>query len=201
MQGTNREPCCSPWPVVCGVGMPLMVTELSCRCVHVCALRLQESGAYDAFETTLEILRMRLAHPNADPATYTQLDPRYAAFVKCQGAPEAPAPAGVRPQPGEVTSREADNGGGGEVEAVAGSGMVSLTGDKGSRTVNTGVVRGRRRRRSAADKRRLGLCSLSWLDGDPPPCYYCKDKYEQMVPGGAACCWVEHLGVCPRIWA
>lgn len=42
-----------------------------------------EDGRYDAFATLLEILRVRLLHPTADPASYRDLDARFKRFSEC----------------------------------------------------------------------------------------------------------------------
>jgi hypothetical protein len=162
---------------------------------------LQESSAYDAFETTLEILRMRVAHPGADPATYASLDPAYAAFMECRGAPavatvlegavHTPGAGQRNAGEGAAAGKDSDVHGAPQAAEGAAEAVSSLTG-------TTGVKRSRRYKSKV--KHAPGLCSLSWLDGEPPPCYFCQDPHEQMVPGGAACCWAENLSVCPRVW-
>mmetsp|Transcript_36676 Transcript_36676/g.92646 ORF Transcript_36676/g.92646 Transcript_36676/m.92646 type:complete len:581 (-) Transcript_36676:360-2102(-) len=49
---------------------------------------MHDTGAYDAFETTLEILRMKLKYPGVDPATYVKRDPEFADFVNCRSEGE-----------------------------------------------------------------------------------------------------------------
>ncbi|GFR41320.1 hypothetical protein Agub_g2004 [Astrephomene gubernaculifera] len=46
-----------------------------------------EDGRYDAFETLMEVLRMRRDYPGVDPSQYTALDKRFADFVNCQLEP------------------------------------------------------------------------------------------------------------------
>lgn len=58
---------------------------------------MRESGAYDAFETLLEILRVRLLHPKAKPEEYAKLDADFAAFERC-ASPHARVPP-PKPQP------------------------------------------------------------------------------------------------------
>ncbi|GLC45721.1 hypothetical protein PLESTB_000505900 [Pleodorina starrii] len=44
---------------------------------------LGEDGRYDAFETTMEILRVRKEHPGVPPEKYTKVDERFRKFVDC----------------------------------------------------------------------------------------------------------------------
>uniref|UniRef100_A0A7S3QYI9 Exostosin GT47 domain-containing protein n=1 Tax=Dunaliella tertiolecta TaxID=3047 RepID=A0A7S3QYI9_DUNTE len=48
---------------------------------------MQESGRYDAFETTLEVLRVRVDHPGVAPQEYAQVDSDFKKFMAC-GAEE-----------------------------------------------------------------------------------------------------------------
>lgn len=41
------------------------------------------AGKYDAFETTLEVLRVQQAHPDADPKDYIKLDEDFKRFMYC----------------------------------------------------------------------------------------------------------------------
>ncbi|KAG1666621.1 hypothetical protein FOA52_005830, partial [Chlamydomonas sp. UWO 241] len=43
-----------------------------------------DDGRYDAFATVMEILRVRLEHPNAQPSEYAKVDERWAKFATCQ---------------------------------------------------------------------------------------------------------------------
>eukprot|EP00798_Chlamydomonas_sp_ICE-L_P013327 gene13328-19166_t len=56
-----------------------------------------ETGAYDAFETILEILRIKILYPDAAPSDYASLDADFNRFMNCgaeelgvAGVPEAP---------------------------------------------------------------------------------------------------------------
>jgi len=53
-----------------------------------------EDGRYDAFYTTMEIMRVRLVHPYAHPAKYASLDERFRKFMRCElgEAPRASSP-------------------------------------------------------------------------------------------------------------
>jgi hypothetical protein len=173
----------------------------------VCRACLQESGAYDAFETTLEILRMRVAHPGADPATYASLDPAYAAFMECRGAPAvATVPEGAVHKPGGEQQNTGGSDGaaqgsaGDKASDVPGAQQAADGAAKAVLPVAGSAAAKRSRKRKAPVKRTPGLCSLSWFESEPPPCYFCQDPHEQMVPGGSACCWAENLSLCPRVW-
>eukprot|EP00955_Chlamydomonas_euryale_P081845 363632-Chlamydomonas_euryale.AAC.7 len=41
------------------------------------------SGKYDAFESTLEVLRAMRDYPDANPADYATLDASFRAFMEC----------------------------------------------------------------------------------------------------------------------
>ena len=58
------------------------------RCVRCCLRR------YDAFYTTMEILRVRLSHPLAHPKEYSSLDVRFRKFMGCE---LGEAPRGNKP--------------------------------------------------------------------------------------------------------
>ncbi|PNH10645.1 putative glucuronosyltransferase, partial [Tetrabaena socialis] len=55
---------------------------------------LGEDGRYDAFESTLEVLRVRRAHPAAPQADFRRLDPDFDAFMDCRD------PSGFKRQSG-----------------------------------------------------------------------------------------------------
>eukprot|EP00798_Chlamydomonas_sp_ICE-L_P024846 gene24846-10500_t len=43
-----------------------------------------EDGRYDAYETVMEILRVRLLYPDAKPGEFSKLDKDFAAFMECR---------------------------------------------------------------------------------------------------------------------
>ncbi|GFR49303.1 hypothetical protein Agub_g11325 [Astrephomene gubernaculifera] len=51
-----------------------------------------EDGRYDAFETLVQVLRMRAVYPSLAPEEYGYVDPAFAAFMNCQ---EPPLPGDV----------------------------------------------------------------------------------------------------------
>lgn len=44
------------------------------------------------------------------------------------------------------------------------------------------------------------LCSQSTLDSTPPSCLKCIERFNGIIPGGAACCNANNLAQCPRSW-
>lgn len=46
-----------------------------------------EDGRFDAFETTLEVLRVKAAYPRAPPEQYRALDADFDAFLDCRDPP------------------------------------------------------------------------------------------------------------------
>ena len=44
---------------------------------------LRVTGKYDAFETVMEILRMKVRYPNALPFEFADLDPEFESFMRC----------------------------------------------------------------------------------------------------------------------
>ena len=50
---------------------------------YSCCRRARNARRYDAFEMTLEVLRMQQQYPGADPAQYVQLDEQFRSFVQC----------------------------------------------------------------------------------------------------------------------
>ncbi len=54
---------------------------LVCICVHVC---VHVCTLQDAFETTLEILRMMQKHPGVPHDQYESIDPEFKSFMECR---------------------------------------------------------------------------------------------------------------------
>jgi hypothetical protein len=48
---------------------------------------MQEDGRYDAFEMTMEILRMKSAYPQLRPEDYVTKDESFRKFLSCESAP------------------------------------------------------------------------------------------------------------------
>ncbi|GIL82050.1 hypothetical protein Vretifemale_10996, partial [Volvox reticuliferus] len=72
--------------------LPTKQARMHCAAQHmlystITGAVLGEDGRYDAFETTLEILRVRAAHPDAPQEDFRRLDPDFAAFMDCQRPP------------------------------------------------------------------------------------------------------------------
>lgn len=65
------------------------MTKLRCAAQHIAfstytGAYMGESGRYDAYETLLEVLRAKAAHPHAAPEELRRLDPRFDAFMDCR---------------------------------------------------------------------------------------------------------------------
>ncbi|GLC51474.1 hypothetical protein PLESTB_000506400 [Pleodorina starrii] len=80
---------------------------------------LGEDGRYDAFETTMEILRVRKEHPGVPPEKYTKVDERFRKFVDCDLDGPDPLPLCTqgmkrqfpdRPACGECRRKDGTNG-------------------------------------------------------------------------------------------
>ena len=54
-----------------------------------------EDGRYDAFETLMEVLRMRRDHPGVPPARYAEVDRHFADFMACRPGQSGAACLGV----------------------------------------------------------------------------------------------------------
>eukprot|EP00798_Chlamydomonas_sp_ICE-L_P028891 gene28891-32083_t len=75
--------------VVDGGRLESMQSKLHCVAQHLAYSSLSgsfmgESGKFDAFETIMEILRMKSKFPKAMPFEYYDLDPEYVKFMDCQ---------------------------------------------------------------------------------------------------------------------
>ncbi|KAG2452459.1 hypothetical protein HYH02_002701 [Chlamydomonas schloesseri] len=81
-----------------------------------------EDGRYDAFETLMQVLRMRATYPSLGPEEYAYVDASFAAFMKCEahlpGAGAATAAAAGAGAAGSGSSRSRGSG----VAAVAAAG-------------------------------------------------------------------------------
>jgi len=53
---------------------------------------LGDDGRYDAFETVMEILRMRLQYPDLPPEKYADSDADFARFMRCESMPQQTPP-------------------------------------------------------------------------------------------------------------
>ncbi|KAG2423974.1 hypothetical protein HXX76_014913 [Chlamydomonas incerta] len=76
-----------------GAALAARADSLPCAAQHlfwsgVSGAFMQEDGRWDAFEFTLEILRMQQAHPDLDPAQYAARDEQFRTFLYCGEAGE-----------------------------------------------------------------------------------------------------------------
>ncbi|KAG2448653.1 hypothetical protein HYH02_006010 [Chlamydomonas schloesseri] len=71
-----------------------MQSRLHCAAQHMfysssLGAIIGEDGRYDAFETIIEILRVRKAHPDTPPEQYVEVDERFRKFANCElGGPD-----------------------------------------------------------------------------------------------------------------
>ncbi|KAG2430415.1 hypothetical protein HXX76_009940 [Chlamydomonas incerta] len=92
-----------------------------------------EDGAFDAFETALEVLRVRAAHPDARQEDFRKLDAAFDAFMDCR-EPPGPRPAfsrlsGLLPDAPALAQLQAEEA----AEAAAEAAEAAARGSKGSR--------------------------------------------------------------------
>ncbi|EFJ49510.1 acetylglucosaminyltransferase [Volvox carteri f. nagariensis] len=135
-----------------------------------------EDGRYDAFETTLEVLRVKAAHPDAPPESYRKLDPDFDTFMRCRDPPGWKVSGPVPDMWGML-----DGGGGGE------SGLGAGVGGKGG----------------AVAEQQNPLCSHSIMDRGRLPCerFVQGSSKTHGIPGGIICARSRHnLAKCPRTW-
>ncbi|GIL43909.1 hypothetical protein Vafri_1495 [Volvox africanus] len=175
-----------------------------------------ESGKFDAFETTLEILRAKAAHPDAAPGQLRQLDPQFDAFMDCRD-PDQPYPAtsgsethsslSSSPSPSLVAAMdESSNDVAADADAIDSHSSspwrqqqpwqrASSTATSGSRDSDSG---------SNSDSSRR-LCSVSYFDVDDPDTPTCRSlsfKNRGPLYGGLMCIRQPmELAHCPRPWS
>jgi len=143
---------------------------------------MQEDGRYDAFETLMWILRMRLKYPEAPPEQYRQLDREFAHFLECR----------LSPAQEESGSSSTVSNGGGE--------MTMLTKNKKDATNEGPSKRVVETKESGQRGAQLPLCSLSRYDAAEASCHSCFLRHHHFVPGGAICCGAPNLASCHRPW-
>ncbi|KAG1674838.1 hypothetical protein FOA52_015226 [Chlamydomonas sp. UWO 241] len=163
-----------------------MQDKLACAAQHllygsITGGVLGDAGKYDAFESTLEVLRAMQAYPDADPSEYSALDAEFKAFMECRDTADASPPP---PRP-PVAPAELDAKGRMKKRRGRGGAPIGLNGYD------------------------TMLCSHSWLDakmGDSaprPPCRECLVGASPThgYPGGAICCGSGgDVSACPRPW-
>ncbi|KAG2434452.1 hypothetical protein HYH02_012282 [Chlamydomonas schloesseri] len=71
-----------------GAGLAARTASLPCAAQHlfwsgISGAFMQEDGRWDAFEMTLEILRMQQTYPGLDPAQYAARDEQFRTFLHC----------------------------------------------------------------------------------------------------------------------
>ncbi|GIL87530.1 hypothetical protein Vretifemale_15566 [Volvox reticuliferus] len=148
-----------------------------------------EDGRYDAFETTLEVLRVKAAHPDAPPEMYRKLDLDFDKFMGCRDPPGWNVSGPVPDLWGLIglgTGAVTTPGG------VPGAGVLG-TGPQGQAAGTGGSVA----------VLRNPLCSHSVKDRGRLPCerFVHGSSKTHGIPGGIMCARSRHnLAKCPRIW-
>ncbi|KAG2482087.1 hypothetical protein HYH03_018962 [Edaphochlamys debaryana] len=102
-----------------------------------------EDGRFDAFETTLEVLRVMRQHPDAPPESYRAIDKDFDAFMDCRDPPGFKWLSGIPEESNPWADLEADaaassNGGAG----VGGTGGAGGDGSKDAGAESKGAGAG-----------------------------------------------------------
>lgn len=68
--------------------LPPLQTQLACAAQHIFWSSiyggvLGDDGRYDAFETVMEILRVKLLYPDLEPGRYVEKDEAFRRFMHC----------------------------------------------------------------------------------------------------------------------
>ncbi|GIL79650.1 hypothetical protein Vretimale_12247 [Volvox reticuliferus] len=156
-----------------------------------------EDGAYDAFETLTQVLRMRAMYPNVAPEEYEFVDSAFAAFMECR----EPPPSALRQMTAAVMAAKS-----GMQRALAGSGVLrrppphrrqaanASSGTTGLSTLMSSAASG--------PVVRQALCSHSALPTPgAPSCSRCVRRRGRLLnPGGTICCNTRELAKCLRLW-
>ncbi|KXZ45289.1 hypothetical protein GPECTOR_56g385 [Gonium pectorale] len=157
-----------------------MQTRLRCAAQHffyssIVGGLFGEDGRYDAFESTLEVLRVKALHPTAPPQDYRRLDPDFDAFMDC------------RDPPGFKVSGPAPD-------------QYNLLSGKGSSAAAARKAAGGQQGGAQAEN---PLCSHNIMDRGRLPCerFVQGSSKTHGLQGGVVCARTRpHLASCPRIW-
>jgi len=193
--------------IVDGGKLGSMQKTLACAAQHLVYSSitggiLGDEGKYDAFETTLEVLRAMHDHPGAPPDQLQNLDPDFRLFMHC-GVTEGPFA-----------------GDGQELNTTIGEASIEAHVPRSEEWIKESkplinfpqpltIPLGLRRRVPAKPPTNYsyGLCSHSLVDehqgGLRPSCSDCLmgSSNTHGIPGGAACCGSRgRLERCLRFW-
>ncbi|KAG1671535.1 hypothetical protein FOA52_011255 [Chlamydomonas sp. UWO 241] len=198
-----------------GRALAALQANLACAAQHlsyssVAGGFMGESGKYDAFETILQILRVKKQYPHAAPFEYTELDADFGRFVRC-GAKEEPwadAVAGpvLSAAGGASLGGKSDGGGGGVFSLFSGrGGKEGVPGARGSAGAGeTQASGGGGGGRGGGGEQQLKVCSRSEFDPEERSCGACPVgkgmTSAYAVPGGMVCCGRPNLASCLRFW-
>ncbi|GLC47762.1 hypothetical protein PLESTB_000023000 [Pleodorina starrii] len=183
--------------------------ELPCAAQHLFWSSLYgsvwgEDGAYDAFETLVQVLRMRANYPNVAPEEYEFVDAAFAAFMACR-EPPPPAAAAAAGQRSLAASAAAGGGGAASLRpppqrrrpAATAAAATALRAVAAASPPPPPAAAA-----APAAPARQPLCSHSAL---PTPgaasCSRCVRRRGRLLnPGGTICCNTRDLAKCPRLW-
>ncbi|EFJ43461.1 acetylglucosaminyltransferase [Volvox carteri f. nagariensis] len=174
-----------------------------------------ESGRYDAFETLLEILRAKAAHPDTPPEQLRQVDPQLDAFLDCRDPNDpdvAPAPALAAADGGAVdgkmdrsplpSDQHQQQQGQRQQPGLELPSISDSDSDSSSRILSSS-----RRSSSSSGGRNTEeerLCSVSLLDEDDPAGHSCRSisaRRMETLFGGYMCIRKPlDPAACPRPW-
>ncbi|GAX78010.1 hypothetical protein CEUSTIGMA_g5452.t1 [Chlamydomonas eustigma] len=179
--------------IVAGDQFASMQKALACAAQHLVYSSitggfLGDEGKYDAFETTLEVLRAMHDHPDVPPEKLQDVDPEFRMFMHCGGVTEG----GTATEP-QLAGRDEDTE---EVQSPSPQLLSSTPLDLRLRSPAKLVA-----------NYSYGLCSHSFIDeqqgGIRPSCSDCLmgSSNTHGIPGGAACCGSRgRLERCYRSW-
>ena len=181
-----------------------------------------EDGRYDAFETTLEVLRAKAAHPGMAPEQLRQLDPEFDAFLDCRAHAAPPQPSSVA---SVIQTKGAVSKGSGadasqDGTRAAGIGALALNADgaiafaAAKRLRAAAPVRSNVTTAAASDVAAaadlpapaaiaIPLCSVSPFDAKDPKTPTCREVRggRGALYGGLICARAPtDLVACPRPW-
>ncbi len=180
-----------------------------------------EDGRYDAFETLMQILRMRVRYPGVAPEEYVFVDRAFAAFMRCQPPPKEGSDGAAGGQVQQQQQGRAAGGAGGKVLAGAAGALDSgkreleaAFGSRGAGGTGPGEAGWWPRPLQAAGRgqgagagagpggKGSELCTLSELPSrGTVQCSKCPRRRGRLLnPGGTVCCATKELAKCPRFW-
>ena len=179
---------------------PTLQATLRCAAQHFVYSSINggimgEDGRYDAFETTLEVLRVKGLYPDAEPSQYQQLDSDFRDFMACQD------PKGfktVGPAPDQYGLMGSGGSSSDDGSSRTGGSSKAGTGTGSSGSVAEGGGGG-----SGGSAPGNPLCSHALPDRQHNGCeqYLVGSSKTHLLAGGVMCGGVQdNIANCPRVW-